>query len=76
MTVTVALPQALADLPEEERVLLLQAGLYEARRARIRQLEAEALEAEAEVERLESHYGMSLCRASGSCDQANESVRP
>ena len=36
----------------------MRAGLYEAGRARIRQLETEVAEAEAEIQRFEFRYGM------------------
>ena len=55
---TIEVPQSLANLPEQEQALLLRAGLYEAGRKRIRQWEAEITEAEAEIERFESRYGM------------------
>jgi hypothetical protein len=56
------IPQTLVDLPEQERALLLRAGLYEAERARARQLEAEVAEAEAQVQRFQARYGMPLSR--------------
>lgn len=59
---TLEIPQALAELPERERVLLLQAGLYEAWRAWMRQLEDEVAEAETQVHHFETRYGMSLAR--------------
>ena len=59
---TIELPQSLLNLPEKEQSLLLRAGLYEAGRTRIRQLEAEIIEAEAEIERFETRYGMSFAQ--------------
>ncbi len=55
---TLEIPRSLVNLPEQEQLLLLRAGLYEAGRARLRQLEAEVAEAEAEIQRFESRYGM------------------
>lgn len=55
---TLEMPRSLVNLPEQEQRLLLRAGLYEAGRARLRQVEAEIAEAEAESQRLESRYGM------------------
>lgn len=59
---TLEIPQALAELPERERVLLLQAGLYAAWRAWVRQLEDEVAEAETQAHHFETRYGMSLAR--------------
>ena len=59
---TLEVPQALADLPEQERNQLLQAGLYEAWSARVRELEAEVAEAGAQVRQFEAQYGMPLDR--------------
>lgn len=55
---TLDIPLSLANLPENEQLVLLRAGLYEAGRTRIRQLEAEIAEAEAEIQRFESRYRM------------------
>lgn len=55
---TLEIPRSLVNLPEQEQLVLLRAGLYEAGRARLRQLEAEIAEAEAEIQRFESRYGM------------------
>ena len=54
---TIDLPDALAELPTQEQVLFVRAGLYEAGQARIRQLEAEVAEAKAEIARFETYYG-------------------
>ena len=59
---TIELPRSLINLPEQEQRLLLRAGLYEAGRARLRQVEAEIAEAEAKSQRLESRYGMSFAQ--------------
>ena len=56
------IPQALAALPERERVLLLQAGWYEAWRAGMRQMEDDVADAETHVHYCETRYGMSLAR--------------
>jgi len=59
---TLEVPQALAELPEQERNQLLQAGLYEAWSARVRELEAEVAEAGVQVRQFEAQYGMPLDR--------------
>jgi hypothetical protein len=59
---TLELPLSLVSLPEREQMLLLRAGLYEAGRARIRQLEAEMAEAEVEIQRFETRYGMTFAQ--------------
>ena len=59
---TLEIPQALAELPDRERVLLLQAGLYEAWRVWMRQLEDEVAEAATHVHHFETRYGISLAR--------------
>ncbi len=59
---TLEIPQALAELPEQERNLLVQAGLYEAWRARVRELAEEVAEAEVQVRQYETQYGMPLDR--------------
>ncbi len=53
---TLDIPDTLANLPQQERGLLIRAGLYEATRARIRQLEAEIAESEEHLHRFEAHY--------------------
>lgn len=55
---TLEMPRSLVNLPEQEQLVLLRAGLYEAGRARLRQLEADIVESEAEVQHFESRYGM------------------
>jgi len=60
--VTFDVPETLTRLPKQERDRLFRAGLYEAVRARIRQLEAEIAECEAKVSHFEARYGMSLAR--------------
>lgn len=57
---TLEMPRSFVDLPEQEQLVLLRAGLYEAGRARLRQLETEIAEAEAQVSRFESRYGISF----------------
>jgi len=59
---TIDLPDALAELPTQEQVLFVRAGLYEAGQARIRQLEAEVAEANAEIARFETRYGAPFAR--------------
>ena len=60
--VTLELPETWVKLPERERNGLLLAGVYEATRARVRQLQAEIAECEVQVRRFEDRYGMSLQR--------------
>ena len=56
------IPDTLADLPEQERNLLIRAGLYEATRARIRQLKTEISESKKHVRRFETRYKASFSR--------------
>ncbi len=60
--ITLEVPDTLVALPEQERNLLILAGLHEATNARIRQLEAEIAESEEYIQRFESRYGLSLAR--------------
>lgn len=60
--VTLELPQPWMMLSERERDRLLRAGVYEATRARVRQLQAEIAECEQHVRHFEERYGMSLQR--------------
>ncbi len=60
--VTLELPEPWLALSERERDRLLRAGVYEATRARIRQLQAEIAECKQQVRRFEERYGMSLQR--------------
>ncbi|MBI1879345.1 MAG: hypothetical protein HYR94_14200 [Chloroflexi bacterium] len=53
---TLEIPDTLAGLPEQERNLLIRAGLYEATRARIRQLKAEISESKKHIRRFETCY--------------------
>ncbi len=57
---TLRLPQTLVQLPERERSKLIRAGLQEATRIRIRQLQAEIAASQQELARFEARYGMSL----------------
>jgi len=57
---TLRLPQTLVQLPERERGKLIRAGLQEAARARIRQIQAEIAASQQELARFEARYGMSL----------------
>lgn len=59
---TLEIPQTLLELPENERLSFLQAGLYEAGRARIRQLRREVTEAEEQIRQFEQRYGVALSR--------------
>ena len=56
------LPETLTRLPEPERDMLIRAGLHEATRARIHQMRAELAEAQRQVRRFETRYGLSLAR--------------
>ncbi|MCE7987037.1 MAG: hypothetical protein DYG89_38180 [Caldilinea sp. CFX5] len=60
--VLVELPAALAELPEPERAALIRAGLYEATRARLHEVEATLAEAKAHLQRFEQQYGRSFDR--------------
>jgi hypothetical protein len=62
LQVTLELPEPWVMLSERERDRLLRAGVYEATRARMRQLQAEIAEYEQHVRRFEERYGMSLQR--------------
>jgi len=57
---TLRLPQTLVQLPERERGKLIRAGLQEATRARIHQIQAEIAASQQELARFEARYGMSL----------------
>ncbi len=59
---TVRVPQTLMQLPESERGKLIRAGLQEATRARIRQLQADIAASKAEIARFEARYGLSFSR--------------
>ncbi|MCU0521798.1 MAG: hypothetical protein MUF84_14035 [Anaerolineae bacterium] len=62
LEVTVKLPETLSRLSEAERDGLIRAGVHEAARARIRQLESEIALSEEAVARFEQRYGMPLAR--------------
>jgi hypothetical protein len=62
LQVTLELPEPWVMLSERERDRLLRAGVYEATRARMRQLQAEIAECEQHMHRFEERYGMSLQR--------------
>ena len=57
---TLRLPQTLVQLPERERGKLIRAGLQEATRVRIRQIEDEIAASQQELARFEARYGMPL----------------
>lgn len=59
---TLRLPQVLIQLPEPERGKLIRAGLQEAARARIRQLQADLAVSKEELARFEARYGMTFSR--------------
>lgn len=60
--ILVELPAALAELPPTERESLIRAGLYEATRARLRELEAKLAEAKLHLQQFEQQYGLSFER--------------
>lgn len=60
--ILVELPAALAELPPVERDALIRAGLYEATRARRRELEALLTEATMHLQHFEQRYGLSFER--------------
>jgi hypothetical protein len=61
-SITIEVPEKLQKLPGSERDALFRAGLHEAIRARIRQLNAEAAESSAEIARFERKYGLTFKR--------------
>ena len=58
--VMMKIPDMLASLPEEERDRLIRGGLYEATRARIRQLKQEIAESREHLQKFERRYGVSF----------------
>ncbi|CAN5671217.1 hypothetical protein BH10CHL1_BH10CHL1_50250 [soil metagenome] len=60
--ILVELPAELAELPPVERDALIRAGLYEATRARRRELEALLAQATAHLQHFEERYGRSFDR--------------
>jgi len=62
LQITLELPETWGKLPERERNSLILAGVYEATRARVRQLQDEIAECERHVRRFEKRYGVSLQR--------------
>ncbi len=58
MQITIDLPEALVRLPQPERESLLRAGLHEAIRARIHELETEVQQAQMHVAQFEQRYGV------------------
>lgn len=58
--ILVDLPAALVELPQTERESLIRAALYEATRARIRELEAKLAEAKLHLQQFEQRYGLSF----------------
>lgn len=60
--IVIDVPASLIDLPDAERNALLRAGLFEAVHARIRQLQQELDEAQAQLARFELHFGCSLAQ--------------
>jgi hypothetical protein len=60
--ITLKVPETWMQLPDAERERLIRAGLHEAARARIHQLQTEIAQAQQEVNRFEARYGMTLDR--------------
>lgn len=60
--ILVEVPAALAELPVAERESLIRAGLYEATRARLHELETKLAEAKAHLQQLEQQYGLPFAR--------------
>jgi hypothetical protein len=60
--ILVEVPAALAELPAPERDSLIRAGLYEATRARLRELETKLAEAKAHLQHFEQQYGLSFAQ--------------
>lgn len=52
----------LQALPEQERTLLINAGLYEAKRAWAKRLKADIMEASEHIKGFEERYGVSFIR--------------
>jgi len=60
--VTITIPSPLANLPVAEQDSLLRAGLFEAMRARMRQLATEVEESKKYIRHYEEKYGVSLAQ--------------
>jgi hypothetical protein len=60
--VTITMPSPLANLPIAEQDSLLRAGLFEAMRARMRQLVSEIEESQKHIQYYEAKYGNSLAQ--------------
>jgi hypothetical protein len=60
--ITIDLPESLAQLPANERESIIRAGLFEAIRARRREIEGEILTAQGHLQQFENQYGMSFER--------------
>ncbi len=56
------IPNLLAGLPLRERDRLIRGGLYEATRARVRQLEKEISESKTHIQDFENRYGVSFAK--------------
>ena len=59
-TITLQIPDALAQLPTKERDSLLQAGLWQAITARREQLKSEIMEASEQIKAFSTRYGLSF----------------
>lgn len=59
-SITIEIPDKLRKLPDSERDALIRAGLHEAMRVHIRQLEEEIAESLSEISRFEKKYGVSF----------------
>lgn len=60
--ILIEVPAALAELPASERDSLIRAGLYEATRTRLRELETKLAEAKAHLQRFEQQYGLAFAQ--------------
>jgi hypothetical protein len=60
--ITIDLPDSLAKLPDAERESIIRAGLYEAIRARRREIEGEIQTAQMHIQQFEHQYGMPFAR--------------
>jgi len=60
--VVLEIPNLLANLPPLERDRLIRGGLYEATRARVRQLEKEIAASRKHLQDFESYYGVSFAK--------------
>ena len=61
-TITLQIPDALANLPSKERESLLQVGLWQAIAAKRKQLKGEIAETNEQIKAFSTRYGVSFTR--------------